>query len=298
MAGNAIPRTRDDKLYSATLEVLRTATEPVLFTDLRKHKQLVPLLKDQRPTRINEVLDCLERKHQVQVGYSPNGLRLAASIDKPFPGLKEPPTMADGRKKWARRGKNAGKLPEASSTETEAPAAPAEATPPAPAAQVNQSLYIPPNLSLDVMARQFAEGIAAHLADRIVEALNLQLPAQINAVMEQYKANGGKQKEVLPKVIIAGLLPQQAGLMVAEFGKDLDLAFIESNESSNSKRIEQLLQSHDVAYGMTSFMGHPLDGKLRSGAKLYQRVSGGLSSLRENLRAYIEASKQAKQSKH
>lgn len=290
MPSNVIPRTRDDKLYSATLEVLRTATEPLLFTDLRKHKHLAKLLAGQRPTRINEVLDCLGKKRQVQIGYAPNGLRMAASIDKPFPGSKEPPTMKDGRRKWARRGKDVINVP----IPEAAPALPAEAAQPVPAPQLNQGIYIPPHMSLDTMARQFAEGVAAHLVERIVEALHLQLPQQINAVVDQYKANGGKKKENLPKVIICGLLPQQAGLMVAEFGRDLDLAFIETTEGSNSKRIDALLQSHDVAYAMTSFINHSLDGKLKNGAKVYQRISGGMTSLRDNLRAYIDAAKQAK----
>jgi hypothetical protein len=297
-----IPNSRNTKLYQLVLETLRKAPGPILLVDLRNHKNIKPHID--RPTRINEVCGCLGKKGQIQLGYDEEGKILAASIDKPQPGSKTPPATS----KWSkaqRVPRGQGKIAlakKAKELQAAADALAATATPPAPettppAAPLNQGTFIPPQMSLDAMARQFAETVASVLCERIVEALNLKLPAQINTLAEQYKSGGPKKVDRL-RVIVAGLLPQQAGLMVSEFGNEIDFAFIESQEASNSKRIDALLQSHDMAFAMTSFMSHSLDGKLKNGAKVYQRIAGGLSTLRENLRACVETSKQASAQRH
>lgn len=286
MPSTAIPRKRDDALYSAVLQTLRKHPKPVLVVDLKKEKHLERMVS--RPTRINEVVDCLGKTHKIQLGYNEDGKLVVASIEKPFPFSKTPPLRADGNYKHTR--KNAKKARHTPPPQAAAPAAPAieeTAAPaaPAPAAQPSLNGFLPSHASLDTMARQFAETIAATLVDRIMEAISLQLPAQLNAAVEQYKG-GGKPKVDRPKVIIAGLLPQQAGLMVQEFGQSLDFAFIESQEASNSKRIDALLASHDYVYAMTGFMSHSLDGKLKV-APNFHRIPGGLSSLRAQLQALI-----------
>lgn len=292
MPATNAPRQRDDALYSAVLQTLRKAPKPVLVRNLKNEKHLAAMCK--RPTRINEVVGCLGAKHQIQLGYTDDGALVAASIDKPFPFSKTPPLKADGTYKHQRKDakKHLHAPPPKAKQLTPAPAD--TETPPAQeptAPQLQQSAFIPSGMPIDVLANQFAQAIASTLVQRIMDAVNLQLPQQLNEAVNLYKTNGGKPKVDKPKVIIAGLLPQQAGLMQQEFGQALDFAFIESQEASNSKRIDALLASHDYVYAMTGFMSHSLDGKLK-GAPNFHRVPGGLSQLREQMRRLIDLKSQ------
>lgn len=146
----------------------------------------------------------------------------------------------------------------------------------------------PPLVPLDDLAQQFADALAGTLCARVMEALNAQLPATIKAMADAYKDSGstaahhGNGKQHRPRAIVAGLLPQQAGLISQEFGSKLEIAFIEADEIRSPERIDQLVKAGAPIYAMTNFISHSLDDKLKKGRD-YHRISGGLSSLRDQL---------------
>jgi hypothetical protein len=291
---------KHEKLYSLILKVVDESPAPLLIADIKKRPEIKKEMS--RPSLANEAVLHLASQKKLQRGYGKDGEIIVAGLGKPFPASKTPPPTS----KWANRkprgtGKAAlkRKAKEAEALALQQKQEQAQQTPPPPPPQEDiaaphishfQAAFAP---NIDSMVNQFANSIAEVIAARIVSALNLQLPTHIDALVDQYKNGSGPKKEALPKVIIAGLLPAQAGLMVAEFGKELDFAFIEQTEASNSKRIDQLLESHPMVYAMVSFMNHSLDGKLNKGARVYQRISGGLTSLRNALREYIEATKKS-----
>jgi hypothetical protein len=293
---------KHEKLYSLILKVVDESPAPLLIADIKKRPEIKKEMS--RPSLANEAVLHLASQKKLQKGYGKDGEILVAGIGKPFPASKTPPPTS----KWANRkprgtGKAALKrkaqeaealaLKQKQEQAQQTPPPPPQEETPAPHISHFQAAFAP---NIDSMVEQFANSIAEVIAARIVGALNVQLPTQIDALIDQYKNGGAPKKEALPKVIVAGLLPQQAGLMVAEFGKELNFAFIEQTEASNSKRIDALLESHPMVFAMVGFMNHSLDGKLNKGATVYQRISGGLTSLRNALREYIEATKKSSSS--
>lgn len=274
------------KYSDAVEKVLLESDEPLMVHELKAHKDLKQLFAGLRESKISEVLKVLKKSKRIQTGYTAQGNLICTVVGRWFGYPSEPPRDKSGKVLAGARTNFLPKLKQP--TETPAPEAPAE---PITAAPETPALPVPlfgAQISIDALARQFAMAVASHLSEQIVVALNQILPAKLEQIAEEYKAaTPVKQRAQLPKVIIAGLLPQQAGLMVQEYGKKLDFAFIETTEASNSKRIDALLASHDYVYAMTSFMSHSLDGKLKH-ATNFHRISGGLTQLRAQLTALVQ----------
>ncbi len=87
------------------------------------------------------------------------------------------------------------------------------------------------------------------------------------------------------KVLIVGLLSQQANVLKTQFGKDLDLSFW--NEDRVNDRLQALLDTSQTVFGATKFISHAIDGTLTRAGD-YRRVHGGISKLRGELHALLK----------
>lgn len=278
------------KYSDAVEKVLLESDEPLMVHELKAHKDLKELFAGLRESKIAEVLKVLKKSKRIQTGYTAQGNLICTVVGRWFGYQSEPPRDHMGKVLSGARKNFLPKLKQPTDIPAPAPAPEPEATaitatPEAPVLPVS---IFGSQLSIDALARHFALAVAGHLSEQIVRALNEILPAKLEQIAEEYKASTPlKPKTQLPKVIIAGLLPQQAGLMVQEYGKKLDFSFIETTEASNSKRIDALLASHEYVYAMTNFMSHSLDGKLKH-ASNFHRISGGMTQLRAQLTALVQ----------
>lgn len=92
------------------------------------------------------------------------------------------------------------------------------------------------------------------------------------------------------KVLVAGVLPAQAANLSASYGKLLDLRFWYSSESAGSGGT---LPSVDYVVGVTAFISHSLDGKLRQQFKArYQRIVGAVTAVDHVLAEILETGKE------
>lgn len=94
-----------------------------------------------------------------------------------------------------------------------------------------------------------------------------------------------EESVVRRKVLIVGLLGQQANVLKEQFGKHLDLSFW--NEDRVNDRLQGLLDSNQTVFGATKFISHAIDGVLTRSPD-YRRVHGGVSKLRGELRALLK----------
>jgi hypothetical protein len=132
----------------------------------------------------------------------------------------------------------------------------------------------------DHIAAQIAQQVQVRLQDYLIQAVPENVPVPVPdeepAVRLVQKAKGDRLH-----VCIAGLLPQQAQIINNEFGKDMRLSFIPSN--SNPKDVRGRLDHADAALIMTKFVGHWLDGVVSKTGVPVQRITGGMSRLRDSL---------------
>lgn len=91
------------------------------------------------------------------------------------------------------------------------------------------------------------------------------------------------------KVMIVGLKPSQQDVITKEFGRELDLRFVNAGTQLRN-RLSELSSRSDFAVAMTDFVGHQDEDVIKSRGGNLVRVSGGVSSLRDALtRIYCEA---------
>ena len=136
------------------------------------------------------------------------------------------------------------------------------------------------------LADTLAQQVAAKLKDRLMAQLATQLPAlaapppQIHApIINEPRANK-------KKVLIAGLLPQQAGMIQSEFGEVFDLSFWK-DESLHA--LKSRAESAEVTITFTSKIGHAAENAIKTSRTEYHRCVGGMTSLRDMLtRMYVE----------
>jgi len=86
-----------------------------------------------------------------------------------------------------------------------------------------------------------------------------------------------------PKVVVVGLLGEQAGAVSKEMGGEYQLVFLASDVTS--KRLKMNLTGADKAYGMVRFMDHRADGIIAKTNIPYTRVNGGVTDLIRLLKA-------------
>ena len=136
------------------------------------------------------------------------------------------------------------------------------------------------------LADTLAQQVAAKLKDRLMAQLATHLPA-IAAPPPQIHAPIINEPKVSKKrVLIAGLLPQQAGMIQSEFGDVYDLSFWK-DESLHA--LKSRAESAEVTITFTSKIGHAAENAIKTTSTEYRRCVGGMTSLRDMLtRMYVE----------
>lgn len=88
------------------------------------------------------------------------------------------------------------------------------------------------------------------------------------------------------RVLIAGLLPQQAGMIQSEFGEVYDLSFW---KDESLRALKSRAESAEVTITFTSKIGHAAENAIKATNTEYRRCVGGMTSLRDMLtRMYVE----------
>lgn len=158
---------------------------------------------------------------------------------------------------------------------------------PAPAAVEAPPLTVSP-MSLDATVKAFVEP----LVSRIVDDVNTQVKAQLEARLAE--ALPAVMPAVSPKpveprvetkakrrILIVGLLPQQAGLIQQEFHRELDLDFYQTTEHRN--RLASKARHVDLVISMTKFIDHSVTETIRAAKANLRYCNGGLTALRDIL---------------
>lgn len=160
---------------------------------------------------------------------------------------------------------------------------------PSPAAPKRKA-PLPP-LGLDALLDQFASAVALELTERIkgrlVEELQALLPQgeAVRPLLEEIKArvSAGAAPvgaDKLPAVVIAGLLPQQAGLIQQEFHDAFRLAFWKDESPS---QLKDMARRADHVVTFSGKLGHWVEDAIKSVGKEPRRVMGGMTQLRDLL---------------
>lgn len=136
------------------------------------------------------------------------------------------------------------------------------------------------------LADTLAQQVAAKLKDRLMAQLATQLPALAAPPPQIHAPIINEPRAVKKKVLIAGLLPQQAGMIQSEFGEVFDLAFWK-DESLHA--LKSRAESAEVTITFTSKIGHAAENAIKATNTEYHRCVGGMTSLRDMLtRMYVE----------
>ena len=136
------------------------------------------------------------------------------------------------------------------------------------------------------LADTLAKQVAAKLKDRLMAQLATQLPALAAPPPQIHAPIINEPRVSKPKVLIAGLLPQQAGMIQSEFGEVFDLAFWK-DESLHA--LKSRAESAEVTITFTSKIGHAAENAIKATNTEYHRCVGGMTSLRDMLtRMYVE----------
>lgn len=190
--------------------------------------------------------------------------------------------------KWARekRGRIAppalphAEPPKPSSPEPLAPPAPALAPEPAPvqAARGSELLH-EIDAALKTLAGVLAGRFLDHLQSELSQLASVRLPEIVSSVVPE------SSHRKLPRVLVMGLKPQQAGLIMQEFGACLDLRFW---KEEGVTKLDSMAKNADVVVSMTDFITHSQEDHVKD-LPYYRRQGGGLGGLRDTLtRLYVE----------
>ena len=136
------------------------------------------------------------------------------------------------------------------------------------------------------LADTLAQQVAAKLKDRLMAQLATTLPALAAPPPQIHTPIINEPRAVKKKVLIAGLLPQQAGMIQSEFGEVFDLTFWK-DESLHA--LKSRAESAEVTITFTSKLGHAAENAIKTTSTEYHRCVGGMTSLRDMLtRMYVE----------
>jgi hypothetical protein len=143
---------------------------------------------------------------------------------------------------------------------------------------------------LDGMARLIGRRIATLMIEAMRAEIEEQLASFSNGLVEKWAnevvapsihpAQQAKASPRKPTVLIAGLLPMQAGLISSEFSEVFDLRFFDSEGSLQKLKS---MSKVDHAFTFTSKISHAVEEVIRATGTPVQRCSGGMTMLREKL---------------
>lgn len=137
------------------------------------------------------------------------------------------------------------------------------------------------------LADTLAQQVAVKLKDKLVQQLHAHLP-RLTPPPQVFSPIINEPRVDKRKVLIAGLLPQQAGMIQAEFGDVFDLAFW---KDESLQALKHRAESADVTITFTSKIGHAAESAIKTTSTEYHRCVGGMTSLRDMLtKMYVEPS--------
>jgi hypothetical protein len=93
-----------------------------------------------------------------------------------------------------------------------------------------------------------------------------------------------------PKVLVVGLLPNQAGIVQSEFFEAFDIRFAESD--TPTKRLESMAHDCDRVMLMTNFISHSTQDAVKKHPG-FERIQGGVSKVKDRLTELFIASEEA-----
>lgn len=136
------------------------------------------------------------------------------------------------------------------------------------------------------LADTLAQQVAAKLKDRLMAQLATTLPALAAPPPQIHAPIINEPKTSKKRVLIAGLLPQQAGMIQSEFGEVFDLTFW---KDGGLHALKHRAESAQVTITFTSKIGHAAENAIKTTSTEYHRCVGGMTSLRDMLtRMYVE----------
>ena len=139
------------------------------------------------------------------------------------------------------------------------------------------------------LADTLAQQVAARLKDKLMAQLATQLPALAAPPPQIHAPIINEPRAHKPKVLIAGLLPQQAGMIQSEFGEVFDLTFW---KDESLQALKHRAEAAQVTITFTSKIGHAAESAIKATSTEYHRCVGGMTSLRDMLtRMYVENDK-------
>lgn len=146
--------------------------------------------------------------------------------------------------------------------------------------------------TLTDFADALAKAIAQHVVSRVKDHLETQLqailpPMQGNPTpisIEQLTARAAARETAklkAPTVLIAGLLPNQAGIIDKEFGDVFDLRFYMVGH--NLKQLASMAANVDHVFTFTSKVSHAVEEVMVGKGHKIHRCSGGMTMLKDQL---------------
>lgn len=155
-----------------------------------------------------------------------------------------------------------------------------------------------PAINLTDFADLLAMAIAQHVVARVETHLQERLPAilpvlpnetapisieQLTKRLRPSEDTPSKQ----PTVLIAGLLPNQAGIIDTDFGDVFNLRFFMTDD--NLKQLKAMAKSVDHVFTFTSKVSHAVEEVMVGQGHKIHRCSGGMTMLKEQLlKLYVE----------
>lgn len=126
------------------------------------------------------------------------------------------------------------------------------------------------SIDLDLLA----DKIANILVDKLAERLGIK--GDYNHTLPKIE-----RKKKLKTITVAGLLPNQAGMIQEEFCNKFDVRFWTKDQSAQQLKIMAKGSDHVIAF--VSKMGHWADKIISENSTDFTRVSGGMTQLRKCL---------------
>ena len=150
----------------------------------------------------------------------------------------------------------------------------------------------PINIATVSTQQQLAQAIAVTISSRVMqhvtEQLGMLMPTTLPVLepitLEQLTARVLQKPSLAkkkPTVLIAGLLPNQAGIIQTEFGDVFDLRFFETND--NLRLLKDMVQHVDHVFTFTSKISHSVQEMIKSTGKPIYHCSGGITMLKDLL---------------
>ena len=143
-----------------------------------------------------------------------------------------------------------------------------------------------PGLSLDLVLQELVEVLSDTIVAKVVEEVNRKLPLKLKESLPETVTSVQslkitvEEKPLLQKVLIVGLLPQQAGVITQEFHQCFDLRFF---KEGNHHLLKDMARGVDRIILHTNHLGHSTEASIKSLGKEYEYCSGGLTALKNRL---------------